>query len=219
MKPLIFIVCLFFTLSSFAIESYGIGKIVKVPKSQAVGFNNLQYFLVIKQADQVGAMPIVFNKSFKEKDIASKVDKIVIFRGKIKSKKFKRAERVETVEVVDFVKLKKLTFADINNNIAEINKKDPSFDLKVKPKKNTITMSDNTTQKAVLTSAALLLNDMQAAEGDQGKMRRDLTAGVLLTGGIVMMAKKLGEIIKVEKDDWDLPKNQEEKKLPLTNQD
>lgn len=219
MKPLLLMICFIFTISSYAFESYGIGRVVKVPKKQAVGFGNLQYFLVVKQGEQVGAMPIVFNDKFKEKEIASKVDQIVIFRGKIKSKKFKSSERVETVEVVDFVKLKKLTFADINNNITEINKKDPNFDLRVKPKRNSFTLSDDTAQKAVLTSAALLLNDMQAAEGDQGKMRRDLTAGVLLTGGIVMMAQKLGKMIKVEKDDWDLPKNQEEKKLPLTNQD
>ena len=194
MRFLISIVCLFFSLSSLAIESYGIGRIVKVLKIKLLDLVTSNIFLLLNKVIKLEQCQLFSIKNLKRKISLLKVDKIVIFRGKIKSKKFKSAERVETVEVVDFVKLKKLTFADINNNIAEINKKDPNFDLKVKPKKNKITMSDNTTQKAVLTSAALLLNDMQAAEGNQGKMRRDLTAGVLLTGGIVMMAQSLEKL-------------------------
>lgn len=217
---------LFFMLLAtkvLAFESYGIGKIVKVSKKDAVGFGNIQYFLVVKQGEQVGAMPIIFNDKIAEKDVVNKIDQIVIFRGKIKSQKFKQKERVETVDVVDFVKLKKLTFKDLNDNIAEINKKDPSFNLRVQPKKNRFVLSDDVAQKAILTSAALLLNDMAATDRPQGKFDRDLTAGVLLTSGIIMMADKIKKMVKVEQDDWHLPDNQaaekEERKLPLTNQD
>jgi hypothetical protein len=219
MKKLI--VLLLFSLNALAVESYGIGKIVKVDKKNSLGFGKIQHFLVIKHGNQLGALPIITNKKFSQKDLDKTKDKVVIFRGRIKSKKFKFKERVETVEVIDFAKMKELSFNDLNIAFQKVNEKKPDYDLEKKnyaPKN--IALNDSTAQTAILTSAALLLNDFQASEGPQGKLRRDLTAGVILTSGIIMLADKLKKSIKID-GNWSMnPQNKEDpenlKKLDVT---
>jgi hypothetical protein len=196
---------------ALARESYGVGKVVKAsPEAKkALGFD---YYLVVKKGNQVGAMPIDVGGTVVPTKISDLEGQFVIFRGEIGLELSPLAEDTVSVETIAFNKLKKISLADLRPEVDKFPKLEPASSFRLNPgaSKWTFRLDNQFTQAALLTSAAFILNENTAYDSDGYSIGRDITRGVILSTGLLLMADRLNRAFSVEFGEWEMQEDRNE---------
>lgn len=202
-KILVLFILWSISLSAFAYQTYGIGKLVKIE-----GNTKHPYILIIKTDDKVGVLPI----DHKDKNVKKLQDlnnKFVVFNGRILSKKVEIFEGKNTnEEVIALDSLREFQLKDLRLDDKQISRVEQTLENKNTPslnKRARVQLDDGLTQSAIFTGGALLAHSAATSNMDSGDTRKDIGQMVILSSGLILMAKKVKDYYKLDWGDWHIP--------------
>jgi hypothetical protein len=195
---------------ALAFETHGIGKIAEVQEGK-----EKRYFLLIKDQDQVGILPIKLNEKMSAKTMSELKEKMVVFRGRILSEKFFTGELEQYTDIIVFSELREFGLKDLRMGQANIDRVEQKLDMKQKPNaasRATVRLDDRVTQAALFTGAGLLVADAAYMNSSSNDTRKDMSKLLIVSAGLVMLAEKIKQRYKIDWGNWDIPMNNKTEK-------
>ncbi len=192
--------------TALAFDTHGIGRIAEVTEA-----GKKKYFLLIKDQNQVGIIPVKMNAKFDAKILGDLKEKLVVFNGKILSEKFFEGELEQFTDVIVLSSLREFTLKDISMDKMNIDRVEQKIEMTNNPgqaKQATIRLDDRVTQAAIFTGAGLLAVDAINSNGSGNELNKETSKLLVISAGLIMLAEKIKQRYKIDWGNWDIPMNQ-----------
>jgi hypothetical protein len=192
--------------TALAFETHGIGRIAEVDEG-----GKKRYFLLIKDQEQVGIIPVKINDKVDAKKLANLKEKLVVFNGKMLSEKTLEGELEQFTDVIALSSLREFNLKDISMDKVNIDRVEQKIEMSQNPgqaKQATIRLDNRVTQAALFTGAGLLVADAAYMNSSGDDTRKDLSKLLVISAGLVMLAEKIKQRYKIDWGNWDIPMNQ-----------
>lgn len=204
---LLILLSLIISLSCFAATQqskplYGLGKVLEYKNTET---DKKEYFLLVKVEKQSGLIPIKSKSVTEIRNLAKLKNGFVVFKGNIRTISVKKGEITTNREFIEFSEVKELSLNSLalKNDDIDIHKKESVFSPIPGPTRTEFSLNDEATGVALATSAAMILSAGVDA-GNSNNIRQQITQGLVLTSGMIILASKLKDAFKVQYSQWRL---------------
>jgi hypothetical protein len=201
--------------TALAFETHGIGRIAEVTEA-----GKKKYFLLIKDQDQVGIIPVKINEKVDAKKLSDLKEKLIVFNGKILSEKTFEGELEQFTDVIALSSLREFNLKDISMDKINIDRVEQKIEMTQNPgqaKKATIRLDDRVTQAALFTGTGLMVADAAYMNSSGDDTRKDISKLLVISAGLVMLAEKIKQRYKIDWGNWNIPMNQSAPKESTPN--
>jgi len=201
-----FLLFLMMINTALAFETHGIGRIAEVDDG-----GKKRYFLLIKDQEQVGIIPVKINDKVDVKKLTELKEKLVVFNGKMLSEKTLEGELEQFTDVIALSSLREFNLKDISMDKVNIDRVEQKIEMSHNPgqaKQATIRLDDRVTQAALFTGTGLLFVDAANSNTSSNDYRKDVSKLLVISAGLVMLAEKIKQRYKIDWGTWDIPMNQ-----------